>query len=297
MKLKPEDAAKAIEFLGVDAENLDEFKAKFADSFVNKSRIEQFVRDEPEGKIMKALTGGIVGKVGDKLEALAKEFEIDTKGEEFKDVVHIQDRIAKVGELITHKKKAEIESLKSQISGDAGKATKEWEDKYAKLEKKYTETTGLLDTTKKEFDGFKEQIVVKEKKDKINKYWEESVSKIKFSNTVKPLEKKGLYTEFNDKYGMDIDEKGEPFVFSRDDNKRIPSTINAASFATAQELLEKEAKEQKLLDMTPSNGVKPTITSMFPQTPQTPADSTNGPLPGTRPISSAAKRLAETGKL
>ena len=250
MKITPEQALEVVKFIGIDAENVDEFKGKFAENWINKSRVEDYARNDE--KISKAIIGDLVGKFGDQVTKAANAFGIDT--EELKGIDKQQERLAKVIELADKKIKTETETLKSQISGDATKATKEWEEKYTKLEKKFNETTGLLETTKKSFETFQAEVSGKEKQNKIKTYWDENFGKLKFSQTVDELKKEGFIAKFNSKYSIDLDEKGEPFVMDNTTKKRIQSKQNAGNFASAHELLEEEANAFKLLDKTPNTG-------------------------------------------
>ena len=36
MKITPEQALEVVKFIGIDAENVDEFKGKFAENWINK---------------------------------------------------------------------------------------------------------------------------------------------------------------------------------------------------------------------------------------------------------------------
>lgn len=291
MKLSPEDAVKALEFLGVDAENLDGFKTKFAEGYIPVSRVEQYVKDEPDGKIKNAIIGNTVGQFNDAVSSVAKRFEIDLSSEDFKGLEKQSEKLKKLAEVVHNKIEGERQTFKSGLP-DLEKVNKEWETKVSKIQKEKESIESLLNTTKTEFEGFKTEVVTKEKNSKKDSYWNKSFGSLKFSKETDDLKKEGFATKFRSKYDIDIDDKGNEFVIERESGKKLPSKKNAGNFAGLDELLELEALNYKgLLDMTPTQQQQQTKPPIFGDNNQNQNNNQQHQQPlGHHRMSDAAKR-------
>lgn len=246
-KIKPEDALKIVEYLGIDAENADDLKTKFDEKFVS---IDKAHTVKP---VIDAVWGKKINILEKKVKNAAKELDIDFDSEDLKDL-DMEDKIVKIAGMAKSGYADKIKTLEAQVkTGDNDAVLKDWEKKYAKLETKYKETEGLLNTTKGEFETFKTDSTNKFKKQRIDLSYKEAFEKLNFDGGVDDLKKIGFKHVLSEKYEIDIDENEKVFIKDKANGQRIKSDKKAGEFMDINEVFEKEAIANKLINLKPVN--------------------------------------------
>ena len=227
-----------------------EFVSKFNTDYIKISEAHK----NPD--IIKTANSRLIGSVETRAKKLAKTFEIDIDSEDFKDLQTL-DLFDKVSEVAHKNVQTKVKSLEEQIKGDDGKALKEWQDKYEKAAKKNNDYKELLDTRTKEVETAKGEAATVIKSYKIGDVRKKAYDSIKFKKDFNDLERTGFNSLFDAKYEIDLDDQGNTFIQDKETKKRIPSDKKGGEFATIEEVMNKEALTNKLLDMTEQkNGVK-----------------------------------------
>jgi hypothetical protein len=247
-----------FEALSIDGEKVktkEDLIAHVNKDFVKRNEAEK------DPTLIAAISGKLVGSIETKAKTIAKEFDIDTTGEDFKELRPLE-RLDKVVSLAKSKYDTEINNYKSQIKGDDGKLVAEWEKKYNKVEIKLKETEGLLSSVTGELETTKTNSANQIKSFKLGNVKETAFKKIEWSKDVDELKKKGFNTLLEEKFVFDIDENDQPFVLDKATKKKIESKKTAGTFATFEEIIEKEAIENKMISVNPSQS-SPTIKNVF----------------------------------
>lgn len=228
------------EFLGVTAENINDFKEAF-----NK----KYIFTETHSKTL----GEINGKVSHELKKAFKAIGVEVTSEELK-----EKSLTEIPALISEKVKSRFEELES-----ATKLTKEQiEEKVGKDLSKYkqqlADLTTIHETTKNEYETFKSQVETDKRNFVINTKKSQVIGGLKFSESANEFARKGWEISLSEKYAFDIDE-GRHIV--RDGNGNIvPSTVKAGEPASYEEVIEKEFKQSGLGAVTDPKKVTTFVT-------------------------------------
>jgi hypothetical protein len=225
-----------------------EVKAAFDEKFVKADASVIKGRDELYGSLLAEVNGAMMSKV----KGFAKSLGIELNGEEIKG-----KKTTEVMELLTAKSdevlggyKTKLNELETEVkdakkSGASAKDVEKLQAEVDSWKQKHEEVNGLLTNTAKEFEGFKSTVAEKENQFVINQYKSAEISKVKLK-TASEYEKKGWLSEIDAKYQLQRD--GESVVVRDKEGKQIPNPDKAGSFMTYSQVLEKEARDAKLLD-------------------------------------------------
>jgi hypothetical protein len=266
MPIKPEEQAELLKFIGIDpetTETIDAAKDLFGNDFIRKS---EAIKDETiVSKVVGARMGSLQTETIRNFKELGIEFEADEiKSKKVEDIIKIGS--AKV--------KSRFEEIKTQ-NGGGDEAVKAWEKKYESLNKKHTETTGLVDSLKKQFEDLDLSVKTEKRNSKITDYKKEAIKEIKLRSDIDQLTLVGFNTHLNSKYKIELDEEEKPYVVDLTTNARVPSKKKGASFADFGEIFELEAAANKLIAVSPHEGkpapAKPTAGANPPTAPTTPS--------------------------
>lgn len=247
------ETAELLSVLGIDGvETVDQFKEKFNKSFVNR----QYAVDDEEIKTK------IVGKITGKLSTLYKqEFGLENKEIEGK-------KVEEIFELGISKQKSKITELEVNLTKNADEKSAEWQTKYEKQKKDANEyksqlelISGSLEETKKGFEKEKKSWVV-------NAQFNDTYKKIQseFADEISKdqLKVEGFNSLISKKYIFDLDESTNTLAVFDKEGNRVQNPNKIGAFLTPEELLIKEATENKMLKMNDSKKtvvITPTKTS------------------------------------
>lgn len=245
---------EALEYLGYKAEDfktLDEFKTKFDSTFIKQSNITE--DSEPVKKIL----GKTFGTLENEIKKVAKGFELDIDFEEVKDK-KVTEKLKYTFEKYNEKKGEYIKDLEAKAALGNDDKVKEWEKKYEKINQKYKDVEGLLNSTKSEFEQSQQKWATEVKNVKLDVLLKDSFSKVKLKQDISEFEKIGFHASIAQKYTPEIDEVVGLIPLDKS-GKRIPSTKVTGAFKTWDEILEEEAITGGLYQVNKDGGkpVKP----------------------------------------
>ena len=248
---------EALEYLGYKAEDfktVDEFKAKFDSTFIKQSNITE--DSEPVKKIL----GKTFGTLENEIKKVAKGFELDVDFEELKDK-KVTEKLKYTFEKYNEKKTEYIKELEEKAALGNDDKVKEWEKKYEKINQKYKDVEGLLNSTKSEYEQAQTKWQSDIKNTKLNVLTKDAFSKVKLKPDVSEFEKKGYFSTIAEKYQFDLDET-ENLIVKNKAGERLKSAKVTGAFKTIDEILEEEAVAGKLYHLN-TDGGKPKTTVNF----------------------------------
>lgn len=246
---------QALEYLGIteeDLKDIDTFKAKFDSTFVKQSNITEDL--EPVKKILGRTFGHLETEV--RKIAKANNLEVDFNSADLKDA-KVTDKFKYVFDKFSETKTEYIKDLESKATQGNDEKVKEWEKKYEKINQKYKDVEGLLNSTKTEYEQAQQKWSSEIKNTKLNVLTKDAFSKLKLKSDISEFEKKGYYSTINEKYQFDLDET-ESLIVKTKAGERIKSTKVTGAFKTLEEILEEEAIVGKLLALNNDGGNKKT---------------------------------------
>ena len=232
-----------LSFLGVEADNLDAFKEKFETEF---SRNANIGKDHPK---VKAAVGETLGILEKNLKNIAKNHDAEWQGGEW-DQKTLNEKLEHSFGKIVQKHTAVLEDFKKTHTGGNEQVVKEWSEKYTKAEQKAKDIEALLNSTKSEFDTYKQSEAKREKERIIGELKQQAVGKLKFKSTVNDLTKKGFLSAIDESYRIDIDENKVPFV-TDSKGQRIPNPKVTGTFMSLEDVITGEAIKADIYEKNP----------------------------------------------
>lgn len=210
--------------------SIDDFKKAFDSRYITK---ENAVRDE---EIKSKITGEVLGATQTKLKRTFKEYGIEVEGD---NIIDLSADFAK----------KQNETYQKQLEELKGKGGKEIEEKYKeKLQAKEGEISNLqkmLEVKDSELNNKLNEFKSTQKKSQLEAYRSELFGKLKFSENVNEYTKKGFYSDFSEKYKLDIDEDGNRLI-TNSKGERIANPDKHGEFMTPEQVISVEFEKANL---------------------------------------------------
>ena len=242
-------------YLGIDADNLDKFKEKFAEKYISKEVYNSDVDD------LKKSHGSRLGKLESHAKNAFKDLGVVFGEGELKD-----KPVEEIFTIGAEKVKGTIGSLSEASKGknaDVDKIKSDYEGKLNAAYKERDDYKGFFENTKVEKETLAKELSGKLSSYKVNHFVNDTYSQIKFSSSAKPLEMKGFKSNIEEKYEIKMGENDQPEVWLKGKNERVKNTQGFVDFKT---ILETEAKEASLLE---ANGARrPEVRTIGTHTPE-----------------------------
>lgn len=256
------EAKDILEYMGIEAKDMDEFKAKFPEKYASeKQAVEKWLSPEV-GKV----TGNIKRKILNKAREDGLEFTLS----EF-EKMDLEDVHATIAEKKAGKFKSELEELKAKSGQTNEEALKEWQDKFAKATKRASDEEELRKQLAGEFDQFKTKAAGEVKSVKVGFKKSDLLSKLKFKTGISDLEKEGFLSHIDKNYKFDFDDQDVFFAADASGN-RIRSSKKADEHKSPEEIVNEVAAEKKILAENPKAG-HPAPASFVPPVQGNPAQN------------------------
>lgn len=243
-EFKPTEIFDVLGIKSDEIKSLEDFRVTFEKEFIRKNQVEQ------DKDISSKIFGKRIGSVESKVKSISKKHGVDFTADEIKDK-QVEDLIELSFSKIIDNNNKIVDDLKKESTGSKDEVAKGWEEKYTKLESKYKDTEGLLQSTKNDFEGFKTQTATERKNDKLNIFKEQSLGKLKFKPNIKEVEKAGFLSIIDSKYDLDLDEQGSLFVKDKK-GERLKSAKVVGTFKSVEEVLEEEALKAEVIQINPN---------------------------------------------
>lgn len=248
IELKP-----IMTFLGMDDKEIDDFD-KFKTAFQSKfDTQENFFNSDPFLKKKAEINGAFQTML--KKKALANGIELadselkDSDGKFLPNDSIVEHLFSKFNE--NHK--STVAKIKSEFEANAGKGSKEWQEKYELAEKKAKELETLNEQIKSGFENEKKNFAGEIKKVKLQTKKSDLIKSLQFKKDITPLEQAGFTALFESKYDLQLDDKDEVFITDKTGN-RIANPATHGAFKSPADVLKEEAVANKVFALNPDGG-------------------------------------------
>lgn len=250
MPIKPE---YVLARLDIDPEKFEDEKA--FDEHFDKDWIR--VKEAAKNKtIQGAVIGQKFGSIRTRGKAAARDLELEgvdvtdqMEPEELFDLfaTGVKSKLEKTGGRITELEKA----VKAKGNDEA---YKELERKYGELEKKHTDVGGQVSTWEKKYNELHTSVESQKKTAKEDALWDRAYGGVKFRQGMSEFEKDGFKSGMRKKYELGFDEQGVEYAQDAVTKNRIPDPNKAQTWLSLDQLVLKEAQENKLHEINPHGG-------------------------------------------
>lgn len=257
-------------YLGIEAENLDDFKQKFSSIYDKKGTVDREAVAHEVGRLK--------GTWGVELKRIAKDNGIEFEPDELKD-----KKLEDIFGLTLAKYKSMSEDAIQKIKDESRKSKpadiQEWEGKVSKLNDKIGQLEATNNLLKDEM-AKKEQAYLGEIKNTKLGLQEESLwNSVKFRHDLDDITKLGFKSYIKSNYKIDLDDKDQ-IVITDKEGKFIPDSTKHGAFKSATQVITEEALNKKLLEKNPDGGRKMNL----------PTFATPKPDEGENPVRPIARR-------
>lgn len=235
MKIKPEEI---LDFLGMSGvTSIEEFQDKFPSEFFRQSAPPDELKQKITGMAFKTVNKAVRETLNSKYGIELSNSQVEGKP--------LEEVVSMVLDSVKSGYDTKISDLEKQIN-EPNEAIKDWEKKYSKLENKYKETEGLLNTTVNEYNGYKSQKDNEIKSFKINTGKKDLFGKIPFKSDITEIERKGFDTIISENYVLDIDDNDE-YIITDKKGQRIPNEKVVGTFKKPEDIFKEKAIELNLV--------------------------------------------------
>lgn len=229
-----------------EIKTLDDFKAKFDGEFIRRANVKN---DE---KIVSAIVGQRIGSIETAVRRLAKENGVEI-GDDYKDK-KVEEIIGFVEGTIKTNHTNKLAELENQLKGSSDDRIKAWEQKYSKLETRFSETNDLLTGVKTQLETVQKDSDNRLKEYKIGDSHKSALNTLKFKNGITDVERIGFETLIKSKYVLDLDEEGNALILDAKSKKQIPNTNKAGTFMSPSEIYDMELASAGLKQQNNAGG-------------------------------------------
>jgi hypothetical protein len=230
MALKEDELKALVSYIGIDPDKIEDLGAAKTEFNTKHISREMAVKDS---EIKAAVTGAAYGSIFRDAKRTFKDLGVEFEA----------------GEVADNDVKALFEAGKTKVSSRLEELAKaapdaaEWEKKLQKATGKNSELTELLNSTKARLETVEQEKVQAVKGVKLDVAKKDIFGKIKFSEAVNEVARRGFESIVFEKYNLDIDdETGAAIVLDAKTKAKIQNPDKAGEFATPEQIFSKEAE-------------------------------------------------------
>lgn len=262
MALEAKDIFEAFKIEPVETKE-DFIKALEAKGYVQKEMIfkDETLKKEIFGRAFGAATTGVVQK-------FRNIANIELSGKDLENPIEkiIETGLTRLNETF-EAQKTEIES-KTKLSVD--ERVKQAEEAKKQLSLKVGELEGLVKTKAEEFESLLSQKDQEVKTIRLNTLQSETERSINYLPDLDPLKKKGWLSDMKERYKIQTEEDGSPYIVQANDGSRVKSTQHAGTFLTPAEVYQMEAAKAGIVNINQNGGKSAQGRSQAPANPVMP---------------------------
>jgi len=244
-------------WLDIEAESLEDFQNKFKEKYFTESEV--FADPSKLSKF----TGKTLGSVTDNAVKIAKSFGVEVPKESIKD-----KKIEDIFNLILEQKEDQHQKLVEETKGMVSKgADEKFQELQSQLEKAQSKAKDLENLNKSTVNKYEEELKGwsgKVRQVKTDYAKTQLFEKVKYAPDLDPYKKKGFIASFDEKYGIDLDDSDNLFIFDKATGSRMEDPKKHGSFREPLDILQEEAVKAGVMSVNPQAG-KPTNTPPAPR--------------------------------
>lgn len=246
-----------LSFTGIEAENLDDFKTKFQEQFVNKKNAHK------DDVIRKGIKKTIYVGQQEMFTKFFKELGLNPEEEDFTKADTLESFIKTGINKLSEAKQAEVESLKLKVGATNDELIKAKEQEIEKYKQKNKDLEILAKNAVKTLEVEKSNFQNKLKESTISIAIQEARKSLKTKAKLTEVEQMGLDAAISKKLKFDLDETGKPFVMN-EKGERIPSKVKASEFVSPAEAMQMVVDELNLNEVNPHGGKPAPVAAPIP---------------------------------
>ena len=243
------DGKELLDFLGIEATNLDEFK----DGFSKKYYTEKQIHDNKD--LLGKFTGKTLKKIKQAILNKAREKEIPFTQADFDAVDVIEDVFdalaSKQAETFTSK----LSELQSQVGKGDEEKIKSYTEKISAYERSLQDEKDAKKTIAGDFEKFRQETEGKIKSTRIEYLKKDVLGAIPYDSIQMkdPLKAKGWESHVAENFKFDFDEHDNPVILDKSGSK-IKNPKKADEWLSPKEVLTAEADKLGLIPKNPQGG-------------------------------------------
>lgn len=241
------EAKEISDFLGIDAENLEQFKEKFGTKYYTEKQIHE------NKDLLGKFTGKTLSKVKQNILKQARDMEIPFTNSEF-DEMDVEDIVKTLKTRQAEKFTTQIEEYKGQIGKSGEEAVKPYVEKLSKFEQALADEKKAKADLAAQFDQFKQQADTLVKSTRIDYFKKDLMTSIEFDpQKMNELTRKGWESHISENFKFDYDEQDHPIITDKTGAK-IPNPKKAGEWLPPKDVLTIEADKLGLIKKNPQGG-------------------------------------------
>lgn len=243
------EGKELLDFLGIEATNLDEFKEGFSKKYYTEKQIHDSkdLLGKFTGKTLKRVKQAILNK--------AREKDIPFTQADFDNVEMVED----VFDLLTTKQAetfgAKLTELESQVGKGDEEKIKTYTEKISKYEQSLKDEQLAKKQIAEQFEKFKGEADTKIKSTRIDYFRKDLMTSIPYDATAMkdPLKAKGWESHVSENFKFDFDEHDNPVILDKTGAK-IKNPKKADEWLSPKDVLTAEADKMGLIPKNPQGG-------------------------------------------
>jgi len=266
------EAKELLDFMGIEAANLDEFKEKFSPKYFTEKQV--FDNKDLLGKF----TGKTMGKIKQTMLKEARESEIPFTNNEF-DESDIETVFKTLKTRQADHFTNQLAEVKSQIGKSGEDAIAPYKEKLTKFEQALADEKKAKQDIMAEYEGYKSTSAGVIKNTRIDYFKKDLMTSIPYDPTAMKdeLKRKGWESHVSENFKFDFDETDQPVILDKSGAK-IKNPQKADQWLTPKEVLTAEADKLGLIPKNPQGG-RPAFTPPNPGAPPPAAQPANNANP------------------
>jgi len=243
------DGKELLDFLGIEATNLDEFK----EGFTKKYYTEKQIHDSKE--LLGKFTGKTLKKIKQNILNTARELDIPFTQDEFEKVDMIEDVFKSIAQKQSELASTKITELQSQVGKGDEEKIKSYTEKISKYEKSLDDEKEAKKSIAAQFDQFKQEAEGRIKSTRIDYFRKDLMTSIPYdAQAMKdPLKAKGWESHVSENFRFDFDEHDNPVILDKTGSK-IKNPKKADEWLSPKDVLTAEADKLGLIPKNPQGG-------------------------------------------
>lgn len=244
------EAKELLDFLGVEATNLDEFKTQFSGKYFTEKQIHD------DKKLLGKFTGTTLKKIKQTVLNDFREAEVPFTHGEFDDMELegvVKTLRSRQAELFTGK----INEVQSQIGKGAEEIEKKYQEKLSKYEQSLLDEKNAKKAVAEEYEKFKGEAEGRIKSTRVDYFKKDLTSDIESAFDVAAkkdeLKMKGWRSHISENFRFDFDEHDQPVILDKNGSK-IKNPKKADEWLSPKDVLKEEADKLGLIPKNPQGG-------------------------------------------
>jgi hypothetical protein len=242
------EGKEILDFLGVEASNLDEFKAQFGSKYYTEKQIHD------DKSLLGKFTGKTVTKIKQNILKDAREAEIPFTNNEFDDA-DIETVVKTIKARQDEMWNGKLTEVQAQVGKSGEEAVKPYLEKISKYEQSLADEKKAKQEIASQFDQFKLEADGKIKSTRISYFQKDLMGSIQLDPVAQkdPLKMKGWESHIKENFKFDYDEQDNPIILDKTGSK-IKNPKKADEWLSPKDVLTMEADKLGLIPKNPQGG-------------------------------------------